>query len=145
MKTPTTRNGGPAARCGSRRGLMAKGLALTLSPGLGRDRERRARACGPGRPPRAWPRRAHGQAPAGRLAAEVRYGVLALFDTGVVTPYAGTMLAVGADRTYRLGTRVQVPGRGASGLTLTVEGTRQEPAGGQPLNQGLRFELSWSF
>ena len=78
--------------------------------------------------------------PGGRLNAEVSYG-LALFDTGLLTPYAGTVLADGADRTYRLGARWQ----GTRGLTLTLEGTRQEPARAQPLNQGLRFELSWGF
>ena len=33
------------------------------------------------------------------------------------------------------GTRLQPRGHGPTGLTVTVEGTRQEPAGQQPLNQ----------
>lgn len=77
---------------------------------------------------------------AGRLQAEVGYG-FAAFETGLLTPYAGTVLAEGADRTYRLGTRWQ----GTRGLTLNLEGTRQEPAGPQPLNQGLRLDLTWGF
>ena len=84
------------------------------------------------------------QTPAGRLAAEVGYG-LAAFETGLLTPYAGTVLTDGADRTYRLGARWQVTGGTATGLTLNLEGTRQEPAGPQPVNQGLRLDLSWSF
>ena len=78
--------------------------------------------------------------PGGRLAAEVGYG-LALWNTGLLTPYAGTVLTDGADRTYRLGTRWQTH----RGLTLSLEGTRQEPMGAQPVNQGLRLELSWGF
>ena len=73
------------------------------------------------------------------LEAQVGYGLAVA--RGLLTPFAGTGLAEGRTRTYRLGTRLQ----GARGLTLTLEGTRQEPAGAQPLNQGLRFELSWSF
>ena len=82
--------------------------------------------------------------PAGRLAAEVGYG-LALWNTGLVTPYAGTVLADGADRTYRLGTRLQMTGGRAAGLTLTLEGLRQEPAGPQPVNQGLQVQATWGF
>ena len=55
--------------------------------------------------------------------------VPALYDTGLVTPYAGTILAEGAGRTYRVGTRLLiVPGLGtsgtATGLTMTLEGLR---------------------
>ncbi len=84
------------------------------------------------------------QTPAGRLNAEVSYG-LTPFDTGLLTPYAGTVLTDGADRTYRVGARLQMTGGRATGLTLTLEGLRQEPAGPQPLNQGLRLEAGWSF
>ncbi len=84
------------------------------------------------------------QTPAGRLNAEVGYG-FAPFDTGLLTPYAGTVLSDGADRTYRVGTRLQLGGPGATGLNLNLEGTRQEPAGQQPANQGLRFQLTWGF
>ena len=81
------------------------------------------------------------QAPAGRLNAEVRYGIPAPLDTGLLTPYAGTVLAEGAARTYRLGTRWIT----VSGLTLTLEGTRQEPVGQQPVNQGLRLQVTRGF
>ena len=83
------------------------------------------------------------RAPAGRLAADVGYGV-PLFDTGLLTPYAGTVLADGAARTYRLGTRLQMTGRGTAGLTLNLEGTRQEPMG-QPVNQGVQVQATWGF
>ena len=84
---------------------------------------------------RRWP---------GRLNAEVGYG-FAPFDTGLLTPYAGTVLSDGAARTYRVGGRLQLGGPAATGLNLNLEGTRQEPAGQQPANQGLRFQLTWGF
>ncbi len=82
--------------------------------------------------------------PGGRVQADVGYGVPA-FGTGLVTPYAGTMLGDGAVRRYRVGTRVQVPGPGATGLTLDLAGTRQEPTGSQPVNQGVRVQVGWNF
>ena len=87
----------------------------------------------------------HRRAPAGRLNAEVSYGVAAPFGTGLLTPYAGTVLSDGADRTYRVGGRLQLSGRGTTGLQVSLEGTRQEPAGQQPVNQGLRLQVTWGF
>ena len=84
-------------------------------------------------------------APVGRLTAEIGYGVAAPFGTGLLTPYAGTVLSEGAARTYRVGTRLQLGGPGATGLTLNLEGTRQEPAGPQPATQGLRLQATWGF
>ena len=77
------------------------------------------------------------QAPAGRLTAEAGYG-LTLFDTGVLTPYAGTVLSDGADRTWRVGSRW----RGGTGLDVTVEGVHQASAG-QPPATGLRLQATW--
>ena len=48
-------------------------------------------------------------------------------------------------RCNRVGTRLQPRGHGPTGLTVTVEGTRQEPAGQQPLNQGLQLHIGWGF
>ncbi len=127
-------------------GVGGQGLALTLQPAWGATASgvealwgRQSTA---GLAPRA------NQAATGRLAAEVGYG-MALYDTGLVTPYAGTILAEGAGRTYRVGTRLQLPGFGTSGtamgLTMTLEGLRTEPTGLQPLNQGLRLQATWGF
>ncbi len=85
------------------------------------------------------------QTPAGRLNAEIGYGVAAPFGTGLLTPYAGTVLSEGAARTYRVGGRLQMRGGWATGLELNLEGTRQDPAGQQPVNQGLRLQLTWGF
>ena len=124
-------------------GAMGHGLSLTLAPAWG------ATASGVDG---LWSRQTTAglapqgtrQTPAGRLNAEVGYG-FAPFGTGLLTPYAGTVLSDGAARTYRVGTRLQLGGPGATGLTLNLEGTRQEPAGQQPVNQGLRLQITWGF
>ena len=124
-------------------GAGGQGLALTLSPAWG------ATASGVNG---LWSRQTTAglapqgtrQTPAGRLTAEVGYG-FAPFDTGLLTPYAGTVLSEGAARTYRVGTRLQLGGPGPRGLTLNLEGTRQEPDGQQPATQGLRLQATWGF
>ena len=80
----------------------------------------------------------------GRLAADVGYGMPAPFGTGLLTPYAGTALAEGRTRTYRVGTRLRVDTRRATGLTLNLEGRRQAPTGQQPVNQGLCLKATWT-
>ena len=123
-------------------GPAGRGVSLTLAPTWG------AAASGV---EGLWARQTtQGLAPVtrpaqrGQLAADVGYGVAA-FDTGLVTPYVGTVLAAGAARTYRVGTRLQVPGSGATGLTVTLEGMRQEPGGAQPVNQGVQLQAAWGF
>ena len=85
------------------------------------------------------------QTPTGRLNAEIGYGLAAPFGAGLLTPYAGTTLSDGQDRTYRVGTRLRLTGRWTTGLELNLEGLRQEPAGQQPVNQGLQFQIEWGF
>ena len=84
-------------------------------------------------------------APTGRLNAEVSYGVAAPFGTGLLTPYVGTVLTDGAAPTYRVGTRLKLTGGWTTGVTLSLEGQRQEPVGSQPINQGLQFQAAWGF
>ncbi len=123
---------------------MGRGLSLTLSPTWG------AAASGVDG---LWSRQTTAglappsptQASTGQLAAELGYGLPTPVGTGLLTPYAGTVLTDGAARTYRLGTRLQLTGGSATGLTLSLEGTRQEPAGQQPANQGLRLQVTWGF
>ncbi len=123
-------------------GATGQGLSLTLAPAWG------AASSGVDG---LWSRQTTaGLAPntrralAGRLNAEVGYG-FAPFDTGLLTPYAGTVLSDGAARSYRVGGRLQLGGPGATGLNLNLEGMRQEPAGQQPVNQGLRLQITWGF
>ena len=117
-----------------------QGLALTLSPTWG------AASSGVDG---LWSRQTtaglapegNTRASSGRLNAEIGYGVPAPFGTGLLTPYAGTVLAEGSNRTYRLGARwVSV-----TGLTMTLEGLRQEAIGQQPVNQGLQVQAGWGF
>ena len=125
-------------------GATGQGLALTLAPAWG------ATASGVDG---LWSRQTtaglapqgNRAAPVGRLNAEIGYGVAAPFGAGLLTPYAGTVLSDGADRTYRVGGRLQMSGHGTTGLTLSLEGRRQEPAGQQPVNQGLQFQITWGF
>ena len=124
-------------------GAGGQGLALTLAPAWG------ATASGVDG---LWSRQTtaglapqgNRAAPVGRLNAEVGYG-FAPFGTGLLTPYAGTVLSDGAARTYRVGTRLQLNGGWATGLELNLEGMRQEPASQQPVNQGLRLQITWGF
>ena len=89
-------------------GAGGHGLSLTLAPAWG------ATASGVDG---LWSRQTTaGLAPqgtrqtqAGRLNAEVGYG-FAPFGTGLLTPYAGTVLSDGAARTYRVGGRLQMRG-----------------------------------
>ena len=78
------------------------------------------------------------------LNAEVGYG-FAAFRAGLLTPYAGTVLTDGADRTYRLGTRLHLNGGWGRGLTLNLEGPRQEPAGATAPTQGVQLQATWRF
>ena len=125
-------------------GVGGRGLSLTLSPTWGAAQSGVdglwSRQTTTGLAPQSTR-----QAPTGRLNAEIGYGVAAPFGTGLLTPYAGTVLADGEARTYRLGTRLRLTGGWATGLELNLEGTRQEPAGQQPPNQGLQFQIKWGF
>ena len=124
-------------------GAAGQGLSLTLAPTWGAaasgvnglwTRQTTAGLAPPGRT----------RAPAGRLNAEVGYGFPAV-GLGQLTPYAGTVLSDGAGRTYRVGGRLRLTGRWATGLTLTLEGRRQESPGQQPVNQGLHLQIGWGF
>ena len=125
-------------------GATGQGLSLTLAPAWG------AASSGVNG---LWSRQTtaglapqgNRAAPVGRLNAEIGYGVAAPFGAGLLTPYAGTVLSDGADRTYRVGTRLRLNGGWATGLTLSLEGQRQEPAGQQPATQGLRLQVTWGF
>ena len=76
-----------------------------------------------------------------RLETEVGYG-LGLGNTpGVLTPYVGLSLGDGSGRLWRTGARWSV----ASSLTLGLEATRSEAAGGEAADQAvtLRGSLRW--
>ena len=80
----------------------------------------------------------------GRVSTEVGYGFPVL-SAGLLTPYAGTVLTDGPDRTYRVGTRLRLDGGWAQGLELSLEGARQVSSGVQPVNQGIHLQAGWAF
>ncbi len=117
-----------------------QGLSLTLAPTWGAassgieslwSRQTTAGLAPQGTRPR----------PTTSLNAEMGYGVAAPFGTGLLTPYAGALLSDGTAHSYRLGTRWTA----VSGLSLTLEGLRQESPGQQPVNQGLHLQIGWGF
>ena len=81
------------------------------------------------------------QSAAGRMSAEVGYGLGAGPDLGVVTPYAGLEVSVAGARSWRMGTRWQV----APDAQLNLEGTRYEAAGEERSEHVvmLRGALRW--
>ena len=125
-------------------GAFGQGLALTVRPTWGAATSGVEGLWGRETMAGLVPQGTRPQAAGGRLNAEVSYG-LAPVGTGLLTPYAGTSLADGADRLYRVGARLRLAGGTATGLELSMEGTRLEPTGPQPVNQGLRFNATWAF
>ena len=63
---------------------------------------------------------------AGRLEAELGYGLAALRGRGLLTPYARVALTEGTDQAWHLGTRLTV----AESLNLSVEASRRQQEGG---------------
>ena len=124
-------------------GAMGQGLALTFSPAWGAASSRVSGLWA--RQDMAGVAQNTRRAQTGRLNAEVGYGLAAPFGAGRLTPYVGTVLADGESRTYRVGTRLQLNGRGVTGLRLSLEGLQQESAGRQPLNQSLRIQVTSRF
>ena len=78
-----------------------------------------------------------GAAPAaGRVDAELSWGLAALHGRGVLTPYARLALAEGQDRSWHLGTRLALP----ESLDLSLEGSSR---GGAAHDLTLRATVPW--
>ena len=67
-----------------------------------------------------------GQTPAGRLEAEIGYGLAPFGGENVLTPYGGVALSDAGTRSYRAGIRFVV----GQTVNLDLEGVRREPASG---------------
>ena len=69
------------------------------------------------------------------------YGLGAFGERGVVTPYAGLGLSDAGDRAWRAGARWSL----GSGFTMSLDGTRSEPANDNDPEHGiaLRGTLRW--
>ena len=81
-----------------------------------------------------------GQAPIGRLAAEVGYDRVVFAGQGLVTPYGQLSLGEGNMQEYRVGTRLELE----PGLRLNLEGMRQVTTRGEA-DHGLRLQLDLQF
>ena len=121
----------------------SQGLELTLAPAWGAARSGIDGLWSRQTTQGLAPRKPRGKA--GRLTSAVGYRMPAPFGSGLLTPYAGSVLAEGRTRTYRIGTRLRVDTQRATGLTLHLEGRRQASTGNQPVNQGLRLQATWTF
>ena len=102
-------------------GREGRGLSLSVQPAWGRTASRVERL---------WETGVAGTTSsayraAGRVDAEIGYGLGVAPRLGVVTPYAGLGLAGEGARSWRAGTRWEV----APGTRLSLEGTRREPTG----------------
>ena len=77
---------------------------------------------------------------AGRLDAELGYGLPALRGRGVLTPYARLALLEGDGRSWHLGTRLALD----SSLNLSLEGSSRRVAGGETAHDlALRASVPW--
>ena len=111
-----------------------RGLALSVQPSWGHATSGVRQLWENGVPGRA----ASAHRAAGRVDAQVAYGIGAAPGLGVVTPYAGLGLAGEGARSWRAGIRWQL----APDAGLSLEGTRREPAVYQdpePQSDATRF------
>ena len=120
-------------------GIDGLGLSLSLAPSYGQTASGVQRLWNQGLPQGAPQRPNATQAPTGRLAAEVGYGLAAFAGQGLVTPYSAVTLD-GDTQQYRVGSRLEL----GPGLRLSLEVTRQVTTAGQA-DQGIRLQADWRF
>ena len=120
-------------------GIDGLGLSLSLAPSYGQTASGVQRLWNQGLPQGAPQRPNATQAPTGRLAAEVGYGLAAFAGQGLVTPYSAVTLD-GDTQQYRVGSRLEL----GSELRLSLEVTRQVTTAGQ-VDQGIRLQANWRF
>lgn len=124
-------------------GAGGLGLSLRLAPswGTASGGAERLRAGGVGALGlAAEDRAANDNTAAMQLDTEVGYGLSALGDRGVLTPYGGLSLSDGGARDYRLGTRLEI----GPSLDLSFEGTRREIDSAEAEhNVGFRLRANW--
>ena len=77
--------------------------------------------------------------PAGRLDAELGYGLAALRGRGLLTPYVRAALVEGDSQAWHLGARLAL----AASLTFSVEASRQQRQGVAAHDLALRALVPW--
>ena len=120
-------------------GARGRGLSLSLSPSWGEAGSGMAQLWEDGLTGPAADGDA-GAVPAGRIEAELGYGLPAFGGAGLVTPYGGVAFANGGDRLYRVGGRLDL----GAGFDLSLEGSRRERADDTPEHgANLTLRMSW--
>ena len=112
-------------------GSAGQGLSLSVQPAWGRTASGIERLWETGAVRKTSP----SYRPAGRMDAEVGYGLGVAPGLRVMTPYAGLGLASDGARTWRAGTRWQV----APGARLSLAGTWREAAGHSAPEHSLKL------
>ena len=77
--------------------------------------------------------------PAGRLDAELGYGLAALRGRGLLTPYVRAALVEGDSQAWHLGARLAL----AASLTFSVEASRHQRQGVAAHGLALRALVPW--
>ena len=106
-------------------GRQGKGFAASVVPAWGTAASSVERLWGQSGATGLVPADALTTAAAGRLEAELGYGLAALKGRGLLTPYARVALTEGADQAWHLGTRLAL----AESLSLSVEASRRQRQG----------------
>ena len=120
-------------------GAQGRGLSLSLSPSWGEAGSGMAQLWEDGLTGPAADGDT-GAVPAGRIEAELGYGLPAFGGAGLVTPYGGVAFANGGDRLYRVGGRLDL----GAGFDLSLEGSRRERADDTPEHgANLTLRMSW--
>ena len=118
-------------------GADGRGLSLSLTPSWGATERGAARLWENGPTSDPTGKVENGEA---RLQAEIGYGLSAIGERGVLTPYGGLSWSNDGARDYRLGARLEI----GPSLTLGLEGERRERTAGVPNNVlMLRGTLNW--
>ena len=119
-------------------GRQGRGLTASVTPAWGNAASGMSRLWGQSTATGLAP--ADPLAPAGRVDAELGYGLATLRGRGLLTPYARVALSEGADQAWHLGTRLDL----AESLNLSLEATRRAPAGGAAAHElALRASLGF--
>ena len=106
-------------------GRQGKGFTASVVPAWGTAASGVERLWGQSGATGLVPADALATAAAGRLEAELGYGLAALKGRGLLTPYARVALTEGADQAWHLGTRLAL----AESLSLSVEASRRQRQG----------------
>ena len=135
-----TRNGAPAAPCASTPAGRAKGLTASVVPTWGSAARGMSRLWDPTGAQRLTAGDAVAPAAAGRLDAELGYGLVTLKGRGLLTPYARVALVESADQAWHLGTRLDL----AESLNLSLEAGRRARQGETAAHElALRANVGW--